>query len=198
LRFANLIGHFQEEDFKNVLKIFETIREVAASTASFATLVTAGNNFDDIFGNNFDIKLLDFDPTVFDYGNPRTVYKKLIDDGFNVDEYAQVNSTMLDIVLLEPKLVVQYFKKMTDGMKQNTSFKLLLEGSQTPEAMWLQIFGGGVSTVTIEEEEEQPEVVVETVDETVNVEEEINWDDVDTDDIDIMLDIDFDEDSIEI
>lgn len=198
LRFANLIGHFQEEDFKNVLKIFETIREVAGSTASFATLVTAGNNFEDIFGGNFDIKLLDFDPTVFDYGNPRTVYKKLIDDGFNVDEYAQVASTMLDIILLEPKLVVQYFKKMTDGMKQNTSFKLLLEGSQTPEAMWLQIFGGGVSTVSIEEEEEEPEVVVETVDETVNVEEEINWDDVDTDDIDIMLDIDFDEDSIEI
>jgi len=191
LRFANLIGHFQEVDFVNVLKIFETIREVAASTASFATLATAGVNFQDIFGGNFDIKLLDFDPTAFDYGNPRTVYKKLIDDGFNVDEYAQVNSTMLDIILLEPKLIIQYFKKITDGMKQNTSLKLLLEGSKTPEEMWLRIFGGGDSTITIEEE--QPEVVVETVDETVNVEEEINWDEIDTEDIDIMLEIDTDE-----
>ena len=198
LRFANLIGHFQEEDFINVLKIFETIREVAASTASFATILTAGNNFENIFGGNFDIKLLDFDPTAFDYGNPRTVYKKLIDDGFNVDEYAQVATTMLDIILLEPKLVVQYLKKMTDGMKQNTSFKLLLEGSQTPEAMWLQIFGGGVSTVSIEEEEE-PEVFVETVDETVNVEEEINWDEIDPDDMDILLnDDEFDLDNLEI
>jgi len=196
LRFANLIGHFQEVDFVNVLKIFETIREVAANTAKFATFVTTGVNFNSIFGGKFEPTLLDFDPTIFDYGNPRRIYEKLIEDGFNVEEYAKVSTTALGIILLEPKLIVQYFKKITDGMKQNTSFKLLLEGSQTPEEMWLRIFGGGDSTVTIEEEE--PEVVVETVDEAVNVEEEINWDDVDTDDIDIMLDIDFDEDSIEI
>ena len=37
LRFANLIGHFKEVDFVNILKIFETIREVALSTAKFGT-----------------------------------------------------------------------------------------------------------------------------------------------------------------
>jgi hypothetical protein len=186
LRFANLIGHFKEVDFVNILKIFETIREVALSTAKFGKFITAGNSFDSTLGWKFEPTLLDFDATIFDYGNPRAIYKKLTDDGFNVDEYAQVATTMLDIILLEPKVIVQYFKKISDGMKQNTSFKLLLEGAQTPQEMWLRIFGGGDLTMSIADEEDveiegEPKITVEEV-------EDVNTDDIDWDEIDPDLD----------
>ena len=70
MRFANIIGHFKEVDFVNILKIFETIREVALSTAKFGTFVTAANSWDLTLGWKFEPTLLDFDATIFDYGNP--------------------------------------------------------------------------------------------------------------------------------
>ena len=202
LRFANIIGHFKEVDFVNILKIFETIREVASNTAKFGTFITAGNSWDLTLGWKFEPTLLDFDATIFDYGNPRAIYKKLTDDGFNVDEYAQVATSMLDIILLEPKVIVQYFKKISDGMKQNSSFKLLLEGAQTPQEMWLRIFGGGDLTISIADEEDveiegEPKITVEQV-EDVNT-EDIDWDEIDPDDVDILLnDDEFDLDNLEI
>lgn len=194
LRTANIIGHFKESDFTTLLELFEQIREFALTTAPFAQFNTSGQFLD-----------LTLDDTILDKGNPRENYKKLVEDGFNVNEYAQMATTIWDIILLEPKTVLQVYKKITDGMKENASFKALLEGTQTPQDMWLSLFGGGSSAVVIEDEEEvveiesegEPKVTVEEV-EDVNL-DDINWEEIDPEDIDIALsDEDFLEDNIEI
>ena len=87
-------------------------------------------------------------------------------------------------------------------MKQNSSFKLLLEGAQTPQEMWLRIFGGGDLTISIADEEDveiegEPKITIEQV-EDVNT-EDIDWDEIDPDDVDILLnDDEFDLDNLEI
>ena len=195
LRTANIIGQFQENEFNAILELFEQIRELALTTASFAQFRYDVGVYGGFVGWN----------PIIDLGNPRENYKKLIDEGFNVDEYAQVNSTIYDKILLEPKTVIQAFKEVTDGMKENASFKALLEGTQTPQDMWLSLFGGGSSAVVVEEEEEvveiesegEPKVTVEEV-EDVNL-NDIDWDEIDPDDIDIALsDENFLEDNIEL
>ena len=118
-------------------------------------------------------------------------------DSFYRNNRMDYYGTVIMFLSYNTNIVVEDLKSLFEKLKKNTDVKNLLEGKVTAEDLLLKLYGGG-SLVQVVEEEDEPEVVVETVDETVNVEEEINWDDIDTDDIDIMLDIDFDEDSIEI
>jgi len=120
------------------------------------------------------------------------LYKSLPEEFRGKEGYYTTFGTNQTYVSYNPKVVLDRLSNVLNVMKQNTDVKNLLEGKVTAEDLLLKLYGGG-SLVQVVEEEDEPEVVVETVDETVNVEEEINWDEIDTDDIDIMLDIDTDE-----
>jgi len=125
------------------------------------------------------------------------LYKSLPEEFKGKESYYITFGTNQTYVSYNPKVVLDRLSNALNLMKQNTDVKNLFEGKVTAEDLLLKLYGGG-SLVQVVEEEEEPEVVVETVDETVNVEEEINWDEIDTEDIDIMLDIDTDEESIEV
>jgi hypothetical protein len=84
-------------------------------------------------------------------------------------------------------------------MKQCSVVKDLLEGTVTPEEVWLSSFGGGSASMVQSQEEEilEPEIVVEQVSEVDT--DDIDWDELNIDDIDIALsDDDFLEENIEI
>jgi hypothetical protein len=125
------------------------------------------------------------------------LYENFPEEFKGKDGFSTTFGTYQTYVSYNPKVVLDRLSNVLNLMKQNTDVKNLLEGKVTAEDLLLKLYGGG-SLVQVVEEEDEPEVVVETVDETVNVEEEINWDDIDTDDIDIMLESDTDEDSIEV
>jgi len=125
-------------------------------------------------------------------------YEKKLPESFYINNRKESFGNIMMFLSYNSDYVVNDLKSLFEKLKKNTDVKNLLEGKVTAEDLLLKLYGGGSLVQVVEEEEDEPEVVVETVDETVNVEEEINWDDIDTDDIDIMLDIDFDEDSIEI
>lgn len=200
LRMANLIGQFKETDFVYILKIFEQIRELALVTAKFSE-IDEGNI--DFLGWNFELDLFNFDPTKLNYRDSEEVRIKLIDDGFNVNKTNPLDT--IKLILLEPKALIQYYKKITDSMKQNSSFKLLLEGTQTPQDMWLGIFGGGSLNVVLAEDEQiveiesedAPKVTIEEIEDIKS--DDVNWDEIDPDEIDLALnDDEFDLDNLEI
>lgn len=189
LRIANIIGHFSDEEYKVIENLFETIKNSSIALKGKIQFI------------NVDMKMLSSLNSVKDIIDWKELREKAKEEGIILkdDKYWSIQK----LLVVEPKRGIEYIKSVTDLMKENSSFKDLLEGNKTASDLWLGKFG--VYAQVVEEEEEvveiesegEPKVTVEEV-EDVNL-DDIDWDEIDPDDIDIALsDEDFLEDNIEI
>lgn len=171
LRDSHIFGFFTEKDIDEFVMYFAEVNNIMSEIQSIA-------NVDD-----YKIRCT-FDLSFYPDLDAMEISEASLLNEFPNNIYSKRNDIHLktQFVLLKPEAYGESIREIMDMMKEDEVVGRLLTGETTPSEEWYRIFGGGMATTTIQDE-----------DGIVELEDDFDFDSLDLDLENIEVDLSEDE-----